>query len=125
MFWVHSTSETKALLVATLLLFSGFALVLGNAWHEVALKDLNLTANSVGVFAGVPGNEVNTSVAELDARERELAQREEALLVSQSSVAYDEITLLLLTISGFGMFGLILLNFYLDSRRRMSLSQVA
>ena len=76
-------------------------------------------ANSVGVFAGVEENEVNALATQLDARERALNAREEALLTAQSSTT-DELTLLLLTLSGFGMFGLILLNFYLDGRRRMS-----
>jgi len=125
MFWAHSTRELKALLVATLMLFSAFALVAGGSLHNVALKYYEQTANTVGVFAGVKENELNTYVAELDERERVLVAREEALLASQSSSANSDITLLLLTLSGFGMFGLILLNFYLDSRRRISLAQTA
>ncbi len=123
MFWVHSTHEIKALLVASLLLFSGFAFTIGSSWHATATHALLLPANSVGVFAGVEENEVNALATQLDARERALNAREEALLTAQSSTT-DELTLLLLTLSGFGMFGLILLNFYLDGRRRMSIAPV-
>jgi len=120
MFWTYSTSEIKTLLVATLLLFSGFAFLVSGVWQEVVTQNMPLTANTVGVYAGVGENEVNTLVAQLDARARELDEREQMLVASQRGTTYDEVTLLLLTLSAFGMFGLILLNFYLDSRRRGS-----
>jgi hypothetical protein len=44
------------------------------------------------------------------------------MLAERSGNTTDETTLLLVTIVGAGLLGLILLNFYLDSRRRVSLN---
>jgi hypothetical protein len=116
MFWKYSKKESKSLLVATLLLFSAYALVLGVAWNNVVFEEFSLTANSVGVFAGVQKNEVNSLVAQLDAREQSIEAREQALLDNRRG--FDDRTLLFITLAGFGLLGLILLNFYLDTKRR-------
>jgi hypothetical protein len=105
----------KVLLVATLLLFSGYGLLLANSWRDAALTTGIQTASTVGVFAGVPENEVNRYMAQLTEREAQLVLREEALA---SAPATDTRTLLLITLIGAGLLGLILLNFYLDMHRR-------
>ncbi len=105
----------KVLLVATLLLFSGYGLLLANSWREVALTTGMQTASTVGVYVGVPENQVNTYMAQLNEREAELLLREQALA---SASGTDRMTLLLITLIGSGLLGLILLNFYLDMQRR-------
>lgn len=118
MFWRHSKSETKSLLSATLILFSAYAFLIGQSWKNVITEELQITANSVSVYAGVEENEINTLVAQLHEREKTLEARENA--IASRSVVADNTTLLLVTIIGGSLLGLILLNFYLDSRRRTS-----
>ncbi|HCC04849.1 TPA: hypothetical protein DEP58_00910 [Patescibacteria group bacterium] len=119
MFWLYSKREIKLLLNTTLVLFSAFALLLGQSWSIALQQDSDLTANTVGVYAGVEENGVNTLVAQLDEREKMLDARELALTTSQGSG--DRKVLLLITLMGSGLLGLILMNFYLDSKRRKSL----
>jgi len=119
MFWLYSKNETKLLLSTTLLLFAAFALLLGQSWGVSIEQDSNLTANTVGVYAGVEDNGVNTLVAQLDEREKVLDTRELALRTVQGTG--DRKVLLLITLMGGGLLGLILMNFYLDSKRRRSL----
>lgn len=118
MFWLYSKKEVKLLLNATLLLFAAFALVLGQGWQVIHEQE-QLTANSVSVYVGVEENEVNTLLAQLDEREKVLDAREVALNTAQNSG--DKKVLLLITLMGGGLLGLILMNFYLDSKRRRSL----
>ena len=120
MFWKHSKNESKSLLVATLLLFSAYAVFISSAWHNFSTQELAITANSVGVYAGVESNEVNTLLAQLDERERVLEARENAIL--NTATPFNNSTLLFMTLLGFGLFGLILTNFYLDSKRRLNLA---
>jgi hypothetical protein len=119
MFWKYTRSETKQLLNATLILFAGCALFVGHSWNVVVEQERSLTANTVGVMAGVEDNGVNTFVAQLDAREKELDALELALVQANSSS--DRNMLIGVMILGASLFGLIMLNFYLDSKRRMSL----
>lgn len=120
MLWRYSRKDTKVLLLATLLVFSAYALLLGQSWQDAVRTDFNIKAETVGVLAGVSENEVNTYVAQLDARSRALDARE-ASIVGQTPTT-DTTTLLLVTVGGTTLLGLILLNFYLDSKRRMSLA---
>jgi len=122
MMWQYTRREMKLLLLATLLVFSGYGLILSTNWQEAQRTKsvIDQTATSVGVLAQVPENEVNALVRQLSAREAELAAREEALLQMQSST--DTRTLALVTVVGVALLGLILLNFYLDTRRRHSLA---
>lgn len=120
MFWQYSRKEVKLLLVATLMMFSGYALVVGYGWQAATEQSVDLAANTVGVFAGVQQNEVNSIASQLDAREKELDARE-AVLNNAPAYVVDKTTLLLVTMVGIGLLGLILLNFYLDSKRRDSL----
>jgi len=80
-----------------------------------------LPAQSIGVYAGVEQNEYNTLAAELSARERELAAQE-AVLRGGAPQQVDSATLLAIVCVGAGLLGLILLNFFLDSKRRRSLA---
>lgn len=120
MFWLYTNKELKLLLNMTLVLFAVFALMLGQSLKVLHTQELALSANTVGVFAGVQENEVNTIVAQLDARESELDAREAMLLRTQYSS--DRRVLLFMFLIGGGLLGLILVNFFLDSRRRMSLA---
>lgn len=118
MFWRHSKNETKALLTATLFLFSAYTLLLAQSWNSVIVEELQLDANSVGVYAGVEENEVNLLMAQLDEREKTIEAREYA--ISQQGLIEDETLLLMMSIMGASLLGLILLNFYLDSKKRVS-----
>lgn len=123
MFWKHSRRDTALLLNATLLLASAYAFVILEAWNDVTVVPYmeNMVANSVGVYAGVEENEVNGIVAQLDAWEEELAQREDTLVRAEQKTN-DRYPLRIITVIGFGLLGLILLNFYLDAKRRVSLT---
>lgn len=118
---MYSKKETKLLLNTTLVLFAAFAIVLGQSWKLMQTTNTELTANSVGVFAGVPENEINGLVAQLDEREKALAVREATLVSTQSTP--DSKVLMLVLAMGTGLLGLILLNFFLDSKRRNSLAR--
>jgi hypothetical protein len=121
MLWRYSRKDTKVLLLATLLLFSGYALLLAQDWQQALVTRPVLTASTVGVVASVNENDVNRYTAALDARARELDARE-AALTGNNSVSTDTTTLLTVSVIGIGLLGLILLNFYLDHKRRLSLA---
>ena len=121
MMWQYSRRDLKVLLLATLLVFSGIGLMLGRDWRtasELSYSTTFVTANSVGVLAAVPENSASTLAAQLDERARELDAREATLVRTQGT---DTRTLTIVSIMGAGLLGLILLNFYLDTRRRNSL----
>ena len=122
MMWQYTRRETKLLLLATLLVFSGYGLILSQNWQAAQRADVreNQVATPVGVLAAVPENEVNTLVQQLQSKEEELAVREAEVLRAESRT--DTKTLALVTVIGAGLLGLILLNFYLDMRRRHSLA---
>jgi len=121
MMWQYTQQETKVLLVATLFVFAGFGLLIASSWQTSAVAERQL-ANSVGVLAGVPENEYNSLAIALDERAEELDAREEALLLqAQAQVDADQHMLLLISVIGAGLLGLILLNFYLDAHRRRTL----
>ncbi len=122
MLWRYSRSDTKVLLVATLLVFSGYGLLLSHEWQSAAPSVGFQAANTVGVQLGVPENEINTRVAQLDEREAAIVAREQAIAQTSPGRGADATTLFWVTIAGIGLLGLILLNFYLDSRRRYSLA---
>jgi N-methylhydantoinase A/oxoprolinase/acetone carboxylase beta subunit len=112
----------KLLLLAALTVFSAYGFMLAADWknaRESAL-DTQLTANTVGVLAGVPENDTNRIAMQLAQKERELTVREEQLV--QAETTADTRTLMLISLVGVGLLGLILLNFYLDMRRRHSLA---
>jgi hypothetical protein len=122
MMWQYTRRETKLLLLATLLVFSGYGLILSQNWQAVQRSEVrsDQVATPVGVLAAVPENDVNTIAQQLQTKEQELAVREAELLRAASRT--DSKTLALVTVIGAGLLGLILLNFYLDMRRRHSLA---
>lgn len=79
-------------------------------------------ANAVGVFAGVPTNPYNTLAAELALKEAELSTREALLAAEQNRSTDEAASLRALLIGSFVVSGIVLvlviLNFYLDYRRR-------
>jgi len=121
MMWQYSRRDTKFLLLATLLVSSGFGLMLSQNWQTRAEYPVpqTLTANSVGILASVPPNEVNTLASQLEERERDITAREAILA---RSAREDTRTLAVVSLMGAGLLGLILMNFYLDNRRRHSLA---
>jgi hypothetical protein len=118
MFWRYSLKDTKLLLNLTLLLFSAFAVFLGRSWNIVSETESNVIANSVGVYASIEENEVNGLLAQLNEKEKELNEREIAIVEKENR--NEKETLLWISLIGFGLFGLILLNFYLDFKKRMT-----
>ena len=121
MMWQYSRRDTKFLLLATLLVSSGFGLMLSQNWQTRIdySTPATLTANTSGVFASVPENEINTLASQLEERERGIAEREAQLTRSTQE---DTRTLAVVSVMGAGLLGLILINFYLDNRRRHSLA---
>jgi hypothetical protein len=117
MLWRYTQRETKTLLLATLLVFSAGGLLLADSWQEVRTRAL--TANTVGVLAEVPENQVNTYLAELNERERLLAARESALI--GGAVPTSDTTLTVVSLAWGFLLALILMNFYLDHKRRLLL----
>ena len=113
----------KVLLVATLLLFAGYGLLIANDWKHTADVG-SQAANSVGVYAGVPEQEINRRLAQLDEREAVITERETAMAQAETRRAQetDDRTLLFISLTGNGRLGLILMNFYLDTQRRKSLT---
>jgi hypothetical protein len=122
MFWNYSRSDTKLLLLATLILFAGYALLFAQDIRMARVESTVLTAQSIGVFAAVPETETNKLAMELARWEEDLATREAALASAERVPQTDPYVLLLIAGVGIGLLGLILLNFYLDHKRRMSLS---
>jgi|GEM_PF-3521368 len=122
MLWHYSRRESKLLLLATLVLSSGYAFLLAHDWQAQSPHDVALSASAVSVAANVEQNKVNTLMAQLEQREQQLSQREAALTATYPERAASDQTLFLVTMVGIGLLGLILLNFYFDSKRRLSLS---
>lgn len=120
MFWQYTRRDSKVLLLATLAVFSAYGLLLA---RDLGMgRDARMVpAQTIGVFAGVEENEVNTLAAQLRAREEELDARE-AALSGAVPAQINPTTLLAIVCIGAGLLGLILLNFYLDSTRRRSLA---
>ncbi len=116
MLWQYTRRDTKVLLLAVLATFSAYGFLVGEGWRT-ASSGMHLTANTVAVMAGVEENRTNTLLAELNARERALAAREAA---AGAGLRSDDGILLVVTLIGTSLLGLILLNFYLDSRRRFT-----
>ncbi len=111
--------DTKLMLNATLLMFSAFAFIVAQNWQHIVENEDILTANTIGIFAGVEENSINKIALELDEREKKLDAREMALIDNRINTQ-NKTTLLIVSLVGTSLFGLILLNFYLDSRKRMS-----
>ncbi len=119
MLWRYTRRDTKVLLLATLLTVSGYAYLLADSWKHELVQSMQ-TAQVVGVFASVAPNEANTRMAALDAREAELQARESLLF--EEITRRDRTMLVIVTAIGAVLLVLILLNFYLDQKRRMSLA---
>ena len=119
MLWRYTRRESKVLLLATLLTMSGYAYLLAESWKYELAQSLQ-TAQVVGVFAAVAPNEVNTRMEELDAREADIAARESLLI--EDITRRDRSILIIVSLIGAVLLALIMLNFYLDQQRRMSLA---
>jgi hypothetical protein len=97
--------------------------MLGQSWRVIDRTQVPLIAGTIGVYAGVEDNGMNSLASQLNARAAQLDQREAALASAQQRATSDPTTLFVVTMIGIGLLGLILLNFYLDSRRRMSMAK--
>jgi hypothetical protein len=121
MLWKYTRRDTKILLLATLCVFSAYALMLAGDWQTArSIQQESLRANSVGIYATVPETEESRIATELRDKERELLAREVALSSAEEGIR-DTGTLWYVSIVGGVLFVLILLNFYLDHIRRRSL----
>ncbi len=120
MVWQYSRRDTKLLLLATLMVASSYALLLAHDLRQPSVSTGALPA-AIGVYAGVTENTVNTYMASLDQRAQQLDAREAALNAQAAAAnGTDQRTLWWVAILGAGLLGLILLNFYLDHKRRFS-----
>ena len=84
------------------------------------------TMSSVGISVGVPPNPLNTLAQEILEKEREIQQREDALIQREQElvtpfvlVAGRDVTFYLLAGFNFLLLLLIVLNFYFDRKHRM------
>jgi hypothetical protein len=122
MFWHYTRRESKVLLNATLIVFAAYAFLIAYSLDSALEREAALEANVISVGAAVDETETNVLMAQLDERARELDAREAALTAQPSPTGTDSRTLLFMALVGAGLLGLILLNFYLDHQRRMSLA---
>ncbi len=118
MYWRYSRGDSKVLLLATLFVFSAYALMLWSDMREVREYERQ-GAQTIGVVASVPENELNSAATQLEDRARALDAREAALRDNERTPDRD--TIVLVGIVGGVLLALILLNFYLDHARRRSL----
>jgi hypothetical protein len=110
-----------AFIAVAILALSAELSVSGLSLAELARSAYQSAANVVAISAGIPSNEYNTIVAQIDAKEKELNARETALVAREGGVstatgnnplafyALGAVTALL--------FVLLLLNFYFDWKR--------
>jgi len=119
MFWQYSHADTKTLLIATLLVFSGYALLLTQElFRDMGAQDQQ--AQTIGVYAQIEETPESVVAAELAEWESDLTVREVALArTMQANRSEDTRELLVMMVVGVGLLGLILLNFYLDAHRRV------
>lgn len=111
-----------ALGTSALLIVAGILFLVGAATFEEIRSSVGQAAAEVGLSAKVSPNEWNTIALQLEekdsrlqGRAAELDERERALNASRTS----ELKLApWFIVSGLALFGLVLLNFYLDYRRR-------
>jgi hypothetical protein len=122
MLWHYTRRDTKVLLLATLLVFAAYGLLLAQDIMQTKRMEVALEAQTVGIFASVPENEVSKFAIELKQWEGDLSAREAALARAERANIGDTRTPFYVFLVGAGLLGLILLNFYLDSRRRLSLT---
>jgi hypothetical protein len=112
----HKLLRVSILLVALLLVFdSGLVMPIT---EELSDGTINYVANSIGIFAGVPENELNVITAELTARERELDGREAELaereIASRDFGNERDLSVYVLSIILFILTVLIVLNYAMD-----------
>ncbi len=117
MFWKYSRNDSKVLLLATLLVFSAYALMLWSDLRDIRERERE-GAQAIGVLASVPENELSTAASQLEERARALDAREALLIEAEQSG--DRKTITLVAVAGGVLLGLILLNFYFDHVRRRS-----
>jgi hypothetical protein len=117
----HKLLRVSSVVLAAALVFQ--AGLLSNTTAIMATQTQSYLANSVGVFVGVEPTELNTITAglteqrlALDARERELAQREIAVGIDQGGATKDRTTFILSLVL-FIVVLLLVLNYALDYLR--------
>ena len=118
----HKLLRISSVVLAVALVFQ--AGLVSNATAIMATQTQSYLANSVGVFVGVEPTELNTITAgltakefALDARERELAQREIAVGIDQGGGATKDMTTFVLGLVLFIVLLLLVLNYALDYLR--------
>lgn len=118
----HKLLRVSGVVLAVALLFQ--AGLVSNATAIMATQTQSYLANSVGVFVGVEPTELNTITAgltakefALDARERELAQREIAVGIDKGGGATQDMTTFIMGLVLFIVLLLLVLNYALDYLR--------
>lgn len=117
MLWMYSRRQSKVLLLATLMVFTGYAFLLSAGWYSYLHTSRTMSAQTVGVFASVQETEMNRMARDLAVREGALTEREQALARAEAG-SPDGRMLTYMTVGGGALLCLILLNFYLDLKRR-------
>lgn len=121
MLWRYTRRDTKILLLATVCVFTGYALILAQDWRVVRTQQSeSLGASTVGIYATVPETQESKIAQALRDKERELLARETALANLRQS-KQDTVVLWYVSVVGGVLLVLILLNFYLDQKRRRSM----
>jgi hypothetical protein len=111
----HTQYAKDATVVAFMAIVGVYALLLGANWNAY----LNTQPAAVGVSVGIAPTEANTKMAQLVEKEKELIEREVALQTTQQSVAANTpLSIIYTTVMGLILLLMVLLNFYLDYRRR-------
>lgn len=107
-------------MIGVLALFGAYGFFLGHDWHQAGIDPVRLTASLIGVEAQVAGTTENKIAMQLQAKEAELNRRASALAQAEQNSVDGTLSLLVTSIVGVVLLGLILLNFYLDSVRRLN-----
>jgi hypothetical protein len=120
----HKGVRSCALLLASVLVFQSG--LLSSTTRELSRNATLLIGNTVGVFASVPQNEINTLSSELQKRGEELDRREREIDARVRGNTSDQMTTLVLSAILFLLLVLIVINYILDflRTRRLTMSQV-
>jgi hypothetical protein len=111
----HTQYAKDATVVAFMAIVAVYALLLGANWSIYQGGQLA----AVGVSVGIAPTETNTKLAQIAQKEQELAEREALLQTTQVTLQENTpLSIIYTTVMGLVLLLLVLLNFYLDYRRR-------
>ncbi len=117
----HSVLRIVSMTLAIMLLFDSG--ILSPVTHTLSENTQIYLAQSIGMYAGVEPNDINTLTAQLTQKERELNERESALAQREISVSLEKPTVgtsystYILSVILFLILVLLVLNYVLDFLR--------